>query len=173
MAKTERHVPGNLTAAHIIGVTEGSSQPTVYFQDADGHITRFTQRHKNPDNIGYHPAKGDHVFFGNVSAGMFVKAGANGQATARSWGSVARELQEKNWKAPASGGRKVLFEVVATDDGGVSLHRSRAAFKEITDIAEKQRFFAQLQGPNVYKAMDPQTHEFYFTATPLQANAAS
>lgn len=171
MAKTERHVPGNLTAAHIIGVTEGSSQPTVYFQDVDGHITRFTQRHKNPDNIGYHPAKGQHLFFGNVPAAMFLKAGADGKATARSWNSVAHELQEKNWKAPSGGGKKALFEVVAVDGGGASLHRSRAAFRELTDIAEKKEFFAQLQGPNVYKAMDPKTQEFYFTATPLQTNA--
>lgn len=171
MAKTERHVPGSLTAAHIIGVTEGSAQPTVYFQDVDGHITRFTQRHKNPDNIGYHPAKGDHVFFGNVPASMFLQPGAGGQVTSKSWGAVAKELQEKNWKAPDGGGRKVLFEVVAKDGGGASLHRSRAAFKEITDIAEKKKFFAQLGGPNVYKAMDPQTHEFYFTDTPLQTNA--
>ncbi|NMM43249.1 hypothetical protein HH303_02085 [Rhodospirillaceae bacterium KN72] len=168
MPKTERQVPNHLTASHIYGVTEGSDAPTVYFKDGLGKITRFTQRHKNPDNIGYHPARGTHLFFGNVPESMLVTTNSQGQTVDKSWSKVASELKAQGWKTPEGTGRGVLFEVVDTGGGKVSLHRSRGTFREVKDMNEKRKYFAQLQGPNHYRAMDPMTQEFYFTQTAPQ-----
>lgn len=97
MSETELHLPSNLTAIHVIGVTPadlvlwpdnllpgylpadrirhpgvaftdfGKIRPTVYF--ANG--SRFTQSHRDPENIGYHPPSGKHLFFGNVDAYVY------------------------------------------------------------------------------------------------------
>ena len=96
-------LPGNLTAVQVIGVTPadlvrlqtenlpdyheadaigrpaisfsglGKIRPTVYF--ANG--SRFTQSHKNDDNIGYHPPSGKHLFFGNVDQEEFWRRRAD------------------------------------------------------------------------------------------------
>lgn len=99
MSKTELYLPSNLNAVHVIGVTpadhhklagttiagyleadraghpdrsftdHGKIRPTVYF--ANG--SRYTQSHKDPDNIGYHPPSGKHLFFGNVDKYIYDK----------------------------------------------------------------------------------------------------
>ncbi len=140
MPADQPFLPGNYNAGQIIGVTRGSSRPTLYFDDG----SRFTQRHGHQDNIGFHkpPAYG-HLFFGNLpeQKARGIRYGGEEDVTKFIMGNKSGPWPPyKAPKMPKDGLR--LLEVKRTIQGkGYKRHLSRQALQPISKDEQLVLFF--------------------------------
>ena len=166
-------LPTNYTAVHVVGVTRGANKirPTIYF--ATG--SHFTQSHKTKDNIGYHPPPGNHLFFGNVSAGELDRLRAdaregngNKEPSRQAWAyyqSLLANYTDGTGRAcqvlppPLSQRRGGLVLLEVTTDW---LHRSRSALEPVS-YREAVQLVRDLRSRSTLKAGPHQeTGEYYF-----------
>lgn len=179
-------LPSNLTATHVIGVTpadhhalagtaipgfhpadlaghpeqsfteRGKIRPTVYF--ANG--ARFTQSHKNFDNIGYHPPRGQHKFFGNVDRDEFRRARKDRRTLARKLQSYIAGIEQPCHPMPPPMGEpfqgRMLLEIY---EGAI--HPSRSAIVAVT-YQQAAELIRSLRARSEEKLKFAATQEWYF-----------
>jgi hypothetical protein len=60
MDQAKQRIEEDDTGAYV-GYTHGGEAPTFYFENG-----RLTQTHPNPNNVGWHPNRGDRHFIKNI-----------------------------------------------------------------------------------------------------------
>lgn len=118
------------TGAYI-GYTMGGDAPTFYFEN--GH---FTQVHKNPENVGWHPNKSSRHFIKNITTSARNEYTQNRKIWDRSEKTAfGLEVESGLHDADEGNGMMVEGDVFTGQDGSekVYLHPSRGRLIKPTD----------------------------------------
>lgn len=193
MSRTELLLPSNLNAVHVIGVTpadhhklagtritgyleadrighpdrsftsHGKIRPTVYFVNG----SRYTQSHSDPDNIGYHPPSGKHLFFGNVDKDIYDRKWQDKREFI-AWidGLAGPSGQPCSTMPPPLGDRfegRKLLEIKE----GLRIHPSRSALVSVSYQLAVQLVTAIRDRTGDKQKFAP-TGEWYFGETPFR-----
>lgn len=179
-------LPSNLTAVHVIGVTpadhhlltgqaipgfhpadrvghpqqsftaRGKIRPTIYF--ANG--ARFTQSHKKKNNIGYHPPKGKHLFFGNVDQQDFRRARTNNRLLRQKLASYVEATKQPCSPMPPPLDEPFLGRMLLEIYDG-SYHPSRSALVAVS-YQQAVELVRSLRARSEEKRQFGTTEEWYF-----------
>ena len=157
-------VPPGYSYTDVIGYTGNFfSQPTVYFRTGDTlrRIGRFTQRHEDKDNLGWHEPPRETKFFGNVSEYMVERRGFEDMIEFDV--ETGRDIRGTDLE---EGELNTLVEVKEKGNAGdtyLSTHVSRNSFNEVTDDTMKRMLFDAATRPLGPKVQDGFTGEWYFS----------
>ena len=130
---TIQRIASDETGAYI-GYTMGGNSPTFYFEN--GH---FTQKHDKPENVGWHPNKGDRHFIKNITQESYDKYEAHRDEKKGGWNRDEKskfglEIERGGHDAKEGEGMMVEGDVkIKEGKEKVYLHPSRGRFIKAGD----------------------------------------